>query len=90
MANPVVVSLPDGEWTLVAENVVTGFIKKLSASEGVHILETYRLTGEAAPTLKAEGALAFEDSVVEVITSTVAIDVYMWADGAACSVRADI
>lgn len=89
MANPVVVAIPKDGFTKVATNVTTGLIQKLSSAPDTY-LQTYRLTGVAAPTLQSEGALAFENSHTEVIEATAAIDVYIWATGKAGSVRADL
>ena len=89
MANPVIVAVPAGVFTKVATNVTTGQIHRLLTSPALY-LQTYRLTGEAAPTLKSEGALAFELSHVENISASVAIDIYLWAIDNAGSVRVDL
>ena len=89
MANPVVVAIPEGAWKKVATNVLTGLIHKLSTLPDTY-LQTYRVTADPAPTLQSEGALAFEHSHTEQISSSVAIDVYIWATGKDGSVRADL
>ena len=76
MANPVFVTCTKGVWTKVATNVITGFVHKNTTIQSQY-LQTYKLTGQAAPTLISEGVRAFENSLKEAISATVAIDVYI-------------
>lgn len=92
MANPVITAVPANAWTKVATNVLAGQIHRISNAPNVY-LQTYRLTGGGAPTLKSEGVIAFQrGDITEQISASAAIDVYMWADGGggAGSVRVDV
>ena len=89
MANPVLVACAKGAWTKVATNVQTGFIHKVSGAPNGY-LQTYRDTGDAAPTLETQGVVAFENSGTEAILATAGIDVYIWAQNAAGEVRVDL
>lgn len=89
MANPVATSIVKGAWRLVATNVTSGIIHKLDVSPSRY-LQTYRLTGEAAPTDINEGAILFENGSSESIESSDPIDVYVWAKDADGSVRVDV
>lgn len=86
MANPVIVPCPAGEWTKVATNVTSGQIHIKDTRPGVY-LQTYRTSGEAAPTVQAEGVAIVGPSVP--VQATAGIDVYIWPVGAAGSVRVD-
>ncbi len=89
MANPVTVSCTQNEWQIVALNVTAGNVKRLISSPNKY-LETYRMTGNPAPTSRAEGIPIFLNGVSEVIESAAAIDVYIMAIGADGSVRVDL
>ena len=89
MANPVSVSCPQDVWALVAESVTAGNIKKLN-NKPIKYLETYRMTGGAAPTDKLEGAEMFVNGVSESISASAAIDVYVMAIGNDGTIRADL
>ena len=88
MANPILVACAKNAWTKVATNVQTGFIHKVKGINGY--LQTYRDTTDPAPTLITQGVVAFENSGTESINATAGIDVYIWAQGAAGSVRVDL
>ena len=89
MANPVIVQCEPNIWTLVAENVTAGNIKKIGNGPGRY-LETYRMTGGAAPTDQSEGAVMFINGPSEIIEAAAAIDVYVMACGVAGAVRRDV
>ena len=89
MANPTFVNCPKDSWTKVATNVTTGIIHKVYL-EPYSYLQTYQLTGEAAPTLKADGVPAFLENRREAISATAAIDVYLYPITAAGRVRVDV
>lgn len=89
MADPVLVDCPEGQWTKVATNVTSGNIRKISYTPDVY-LETYRLTGSAAPTLESEGRRLFEISGSAVISASAAIDVYIWPKEQDGKVRVDL
>lgn len=91
MADPVFVDVPEGQWTPVAQNVVTGLLWK-QPNKNSRLLQTYRETGGAAPTLRTEGVQVFTEgeTVPEVISSSVPIDVYLWSIDDASRIRADL
>jgi hypothetical protein len=74
MANPEIVSVNINQITRVAQNVTAGIIKVLDRNN-VEYAETYRMTGDAAPTDTAE---FFPFNHSEVISSTDPIDVYLY------------
>jgi len=76
MANPVNVPLPKGVWVKVATAVVTGriTIKEWQAS---NYWQTYRLTGEAAPTDTTTATLGFKPEIL--LQSQEDSDFYMMA-----------
>jgi len=85
MANPVIEDCPEGEWTLVATNETAGVIHALK--DEAKYLQTYRDTGEAAPTTIDEGA-RFEGQLN--ISASAGIDVYIWCQVTAGKVRVDL
>lgn len=87
MANPVIVACPANAWTKAATNVQVGNIWLMNTDPGAY-LQTYRLTGEAAPTEKSEGVLVPHPGMA--IDSSPAIDVYVYAVNDAGSVRVDV
>jgi len=89
MANPVFVDCPEGAWTKVATDVTSGVIHKVTEAPAEY-LQTYKMTGVAAPTLVGEGVMIFENSRSEVISATAGIDIYIWAVDQAGRVRADL
>ena len=89
MSNPSVQSITKNTWVKVATNVFSGIIHKLSESPSRYI-QTYRLTGAAAPTTLAEGVRAFLNDNPEIIKSDVGIDVYIYCFGENGSVRVDL
>lgn len=90
MANdPVIVNIPQNTWVKVATSVKTGMIHKLTKKRAVY-LQTYRLTGGAAPTLINEGVEIFEKSNSKDIGATVNIDVYIYCIDNDGSIRVDV
>lgn len=81
MENPNVISLPEWEWTKIATNVIMGTIHRLSTT--VYYYQTYRKTGEAAPTAPTIGTIPneavkiFEQKSEEDIGAPAAADVYI-------------
>ncbi len=82
MANPLVVEInTEWVWQKVATSVKTGVIHRLTTV--VEYYQTYRLTGQAAPTaptlgtLPEEAVIMFEESGSESISSAADIDVYI-------------
>ena len=82
MANPLVVNI-NTEWVFqkVATSVKTGVIHRLSTD--VYYYQTFRLTGQAAPTaptlgtIPAEAVRMFDKSSQAEISSVADIDVYI-------------
>ncbi len=82
MANPLVVNiLTEWVWQKVATAVKTGAIHRLSSE--VYYYQTFRLTGQAAPTAPTLGTIPeeavkmFGDSDQVSISSVANIDVYI-------------
>lgn len=86
MANPVITACPAGQWTKVATNVTAGQVHKIITTP--FYLQTYRDTGQTAPTAQSEGVMFSGNSLD--ISASAGIDVYIWAGGAAGSVRVDL
>ena len=89
MATPVFVTCTKDTWKKVATNVQTGFVHKVSHAPNMY-LQTYRDTGDAAPTLRTDGVELFAKGITEDIFAIAGIDVYVWADGDAGKVRVDL
>ena len=82
MANPLVVNiLTEWVWQKVATSVKSGAIHRLSSE--VYYYQTFRLTGQAAPTAPTLGTIPeeavkmFSDSDEEPITAAADIDIYI-------------
>lgn len=89
MPAPVFVNCPADVWTKVTTAVTTGQLWK--AQSTATYLQTYRLTGETAPTDSSEGVKLFSDNQnSEEISSSDPIDVYVFAIGSAGRVRVDL
>lgn len=76
MANPVTVSCPANQWTKIATDVVSGTIRILLTTPHLY-LETYRMTGDAAPINRSDGDSLSDGDPISAIAG---IDVYVWAD----------
>lgn len=87
MANPQIIDCPADEWTEIATGVTTGLVHVKQGTDAVW-LQTYRLTGEAAPTDKID-AIALEKPTDE-IGANAPIDVYVYPEGKAGKVRVDL
>lgn len=87
MANPNLVACPVDTWTKVATNVTNGNVWISDSSPGKY-LQTFVLTGQAAPTGTGIG-IAIRGDVIP-IANTVGIDVYIYCIGAAGEVRVDV
>lgn len=87
MANPAVTACTKNAWTKVATNVTAGMIHILNGNP-TQYSHTYRLTGGDAPTTLAEAVVIESRSLT--ISAPAAIDVYLYAHGAAGSVRVDV
>lgn len=75
MANPATVNCPKNQWTKVATNVTNGTVWKKKNST---YFQTYRLTGEAAPTLRTDEAKIFVGYDSIDIEANEGIDVYIY------------
>lgn len=101
MADPALISCTQGEWTLIAENVISGYVRKPLAESNYDYFWTSRDTGGAAPSDSDEtdGNLAvklFENNDEEPISSITPQDFYVWitnatpADGSIGKIRVDL
>lgn len=94
MANPVFVDCTKNSWELVAEDVKQGVINIVR--DDIAYLQTYKLTGEAAPTAKSDGVRVYDPENANlkdyqiIISATANIDVYLWAENHDGRIRADI
>lgn len=89
MAEPVVISCPADTWVKAATAVKSGTIRRKSVNPSKY-LQTYRLTGEDAPTDDTDAADLFCDCDMATIGHTADIDVYVKATRKAGSVRVDL
>lgn len=87
MANPVIVACAADVWTKVATAVLTGNIWVKDKPSG-GMMQTYRLTGDPAPTLETESMPILDIGIA--INNSVGIDVYIYSKGGSGSVRVDI
>jgi hypothetical protein len=87
MANPEIIDCPADQWTLVATAVTSGLVH-IFQGEGLKWLQTFRDTGETAPTDTSDSVQFNEPT--ELISSNAAIDVYVWPNGDAGKVRVDL
>lgn len=87
MADPVVTACTANAWTKVATSVTSGQVHILSLAPS-HYSQTYRMTGEAAPTTLVDAVTIEQTSIP--ISAPDNIDVYIYAHGAAGSVRVDL
>lgn len=74
MANPIIVVALANQWTKVATAVTGGVIDQMTDDM---MLQTYRETGEAAPTEREEG-VQWEGQME--ISNNTAIDIYIWSE----------
>lgn len=90
MADPAFVDCPDGQWTKIATNVITGIVWRIEV--GPLYLQTYRITGNPAPTLQTDGVPIFREGEpdYEQIAASEGIDVYIWCKNSAGRVRVDV
>lgn len=88
--NPAVILCPADVWTPVAINVTDGTIFRRSNDPRVYV-QTFRLTGEAAPVNDDDSAFLFDRGVDSVgISSNSPIDIYIKPRWAAGEVRVDL
>lgn len=89
MANPVIYTIPVGQWVKVASNVTTGNI--LPTRKEARYVQTLRVTGDPAPTNGSytdAKELSYDGAVVN---SSGAIDVYVAVTGLkAGQIRSDL
>jgi hypothetical protein len=93
-SNPLIIDCIADVWTKCATNVTSGTINKLydddEIADPTGFLQTFRITGAVAPTLKSEGVICFENSVNEKIDSSFPIDVYIMALFRPRKIRVDL
>lgn len=86
------IDCPANQWTLVAANVTTGVIHRVSCEPSAY-LQASVPTGDPAPSGRSAGVDAFKDSITgdtSEIKNSTAIDAHLWADGADGRVRVDL
>ena len=90
MGNPdYPVLIPANTWTKIATAVLKGFYYKKRGTDGY--FQTYRLTGETAPTDLEEGIGIFlKGKNVEEIGNDSPIDVYVYSLNKEGSLRVDV
>jgi len=91
MADPVLVTCTQGQWTKVATAVMSGQIWRKDSTP--HYLHTIRDTGGTPPDaldLNEEGVHMFVHSQSELIQDDSPIDIYIYALGADGVVRVDV
>ena len=88
MANPIFIDITEGQWVKVATNVVSGMLRRVE--KRALYLQTYRETGDIAPTLKSDGIPFFLNSIQEEISSQTLIDVYVWCSVYDGRIRVDL
>ena len=88
-ATPVFVTCTKDVWTKVATDVTTGAIRRGDVTP-YEYLQTYRETGDPAPTLKSDGVPAFEGGRTEIISAVNGIDVYLYPITNNGRVRVDV
>lgn len=86
MANPAIVPCSAGVWTIVALGVTTGVVHIKDKNPNAYY-QTYRDTTDPAPTDLTD-AVPFDTPLQ--ISAATAIDVYVWCQGEAGSVRVDL
>ena len=89
MADPEIISCPKDVWTKIATNVTTGQVHKMLKAPAVY-LQTYRETGNSAPTDLSDSVPLFVGESQVPISSISGIDVYVYPVGKAGSVRVDL
>ena len=95
MADPVLVAIPKDVWKLVAENVVAGFIDRMTADPTVYHFTT-RLNLEAAPAIvnpndvDFEGVPKFLKGLTVDIEANEPTDIYILCFGLAGKVKVTI
>ena len=96
MAAPVVIATPANVWTKVATNVTSAIIRKcdtIKSKAPTVYLVTHRLTGAGAPTVanQNEGVKMFQvNPEVETLSSTAAMDVYVFVRPVDGELRIDL
>lgn len=86
MADPTDITLTENTWVKVAENVTAGIVD-LTTTQTTY-LQTYVMTGNPAPTARADGRPFIGQQMQ--ISATAAIDVYMFAIGTAGEVSVSL
>ena len=87
MPNPIPVDCPSNIWTKVATSVKNGIIWITKSSPHIY-LQTWKVTGDPAPTLRSEGVKVLHACIP--IQSTINIDVYIHPIGKDGCVRVDL
>lgn len=89
MSDPAIISCPADSWTKIATNVTTGNVHRILKGPGSY-LQTYRDTGNPAPTDLSDAVPIFESGSQVPISNISGIDIYIYPVGKAGSVRVDL
>jgi hypothetical protein len=87
MNNPILVPCTADTWVLAAEAIKQGVIQRKNSSPKYYW--TYRVPGDPAPVGLSEGIALFDKNDNERIPQTTGLDLWVYAQGAAGSVRID-
>jgi len=85
MANPAIIVCPANTWKKVASGVTSGVVTPFI--ENVRYSQTYRVASDPVPTDLSDAVYFGEPHL---ISSSSAIDVYIYAHNKAGSVRVDL
>jgi hypothetical protein len=72
----------------VASGITNGILYNFTPN--VEIMQTYRMSGNSAPSSGSDGIHAFDPEGVAYISHSQPIDVYLMAHGSAGTVRVDV
>lgn len=86
MANPALIVCTKDTWIKVASAVTSGMVRKIT--KGVSYLHTYRVASDPTPSNITDAVKFLGDSIP--ISASAAIDVWIYAQGAAGKVRVDL
>lgn len=87
-ADPDLIVINEGAWQKVATNVTTGQIH-IATTKPDGYFQTYRITGNPAPTLQDEG-IYIPWGTTQIISSAAGIDVYIYCKGSNGKIRLDL
>lgn len=87
MANPIVISIPANQWTIVATGVTIGQIEYFSP-ESKNVLVTHRDTGDPEPTDLNDASLLPRGATP--ISDSMPIDVWVYCTNGTASLKVSL